>query len=1366
MNPSFAGFAWDFGLAAALDAGGWLPGAGLLLGAALAGAVVGWLLLRTRSRRQKEEADERVKQMSTLIEHADCVLWESQVTLLDDGDWRWSTKVYPSALTRRIFGEFEFKPEIGLWSEFDIPTKTEMDQRARAAIEAGYEQEFAATRNGRTVWMHEQVSIMPLGGRRYWLVGLAVDCTRQHAAEGARARSEQALERILSHAQCTIWQATVVDVNGRLEWPHFDIPRCQLTDQIFGEGWVYSPERGFWDTLAIPEMAEMNERSSRAIRKGDASYAQQFHVITPAGRTIWLHERVSITPVDAKRWRLVGVVTDITAQVEAREALQRSEHRLSQLLERTDSTIWQARVERVADGRLDWRMTVPHSKLYRRVFGVDPDLAGGFLWKERGVPEADDMERRSREAILGGLPGYEQIFHIGGVDGEIWLQESVTIKAIGPDAWDLVGIITDITERHRIEAALRESEQRLATLLEHVDCMIWQGEVRRLGPDQFTWKIFTPRSQLYRRIHGRDPEGECHFNWGDGRVPEFPEMRARSRRALVEGAPHYEQVFHCRHQELGDIWLREKATIRPLGPDHWELAGVVTDITAQHQADLARQASERRLLELLGRADCLLWEATVQVLPGVTDITGWRWEVYTQPSMLYQRLHGKPCPEPGATVWPRERVPDRPRMDERCRDAVLGRRPGYEQVFHYTREDGSVIWISENVTIHEVGEDRFSLVGIAVDITAQRLSEAARQASEQRLSEILTRADCLLWEGTAELTDSDWRWQFDIQPSLLCQKLYGRIQPPTEAGLWRSFDIPERKEMNERCLSAMREGRLGYEQVFRIRRPDGKVIWISENVTIRPLGGSRYSLVGVAVDITPQRGAEEALAAEKERLAVTLRAMSEAVITTDTNGIIQFMNPAAAALLELEAADCLGRPVQEVCRLQSSRSEKPVEVPVGRVARGDAIVNLPPHTLLCGRDPAKPRVVEGCCAPIHAADSRVTGTVLVLRDVTEQERLEQELMRATRLESVGVLAGGIAHDFNNILTAVMGNLALAQLDVDSQSPAGVSLRSAEKAALRARDLTQQLLTFAKGGEPVRAAVQLEAIVREVADFALHGSQVKAHYDLAPDLWPADVDKGQIGRVVQNLVINSVQAMPQGGQLRISVRNDPQDGEGRPGLAAGDYIQIAITDTGEGIRPEHLSRIFDPYFTTKSSGTGLGLAAVYSIVKKHGGQIDVESVFGRGTTFRIWLPALRQGAVRVATQVPWGTLPRLRGRVLFMDDEQIIRDMATTLLRRFGLEVVCAEDGALAVEQYRTALAEGRRFDLVIMDLTVPGGMGGLAALARLRELDPAVKAIVSSGYSSDPVLANHREHGFIAVVAKPYEVGELEKVLRELLPPA
>ena len=388
------------------------------------------------------------------------------------------------------------------------------------------------------------------------------------------------------------------------------------------------------------------------------------------------------------------------------------------------------------------------------------------------------------------------------------------------------------------------------------------------------------------------------------------------------------------------------------------------------------------------------------------------------------------------------------------------------------------------------------------------------------------------------------------------------------------------------------------------------------------------------------------------------------------------------------------------------------------------------------------------------------------RQIREQLRrethLEGELQRAARLESLGLLAGGIAHDFNNLLTIVMGNLSLAALDERIGGESTTCLREATKAVMRARDLTQQLLTFAKGGAPVRAAVMLPDVVREVAEFALHGSDVSCEFSIPPGLWPADVDKGQIGQVVQNIVINARQAMPQGGRIEIALRNDVV-GAGDGVLAPGRYLRMTISDDGAGIPEEDLARIFEPYFTTKKNGSGLGLATVYSIVKKHHGRVTVESGAGRGTIFTIWLPAAGETA-REAESLEQGP-PEASGRrrVLFMDDDVEVRRVGEAMLQRLGHAVTGVADGAAAVAEYRRALESGPRYDLVILDLTVPGGMGGRQAMEQLRKLDPSVKAIVSSGYSNDQALANHHEHGFLGRVAKPYELADLARTIAEVL---
>jgi CheY-like chemotaxis protein len=343
----------------------------------------------------------------------------------------------------------------------------------------------------------------------------------------------------------------------------------------------------------------------------------------------------------------------------------------------------------------------------------------------------------------------------------------------------------------------------------------------------------------------------------------------------------------------------------------------------------------------------------------------------------------------------------------------------------------------------------------------------------------------------------------------------------------------------------------------------------------------------------------------------------------------------------------------------------------------------------------------------------------------------------------------------------MGNITLATLDSQAMASAGRWLQDAERGVMRARDLTQQLLTFARGGEPVRSAVRLPEVLKEAAHFALHGSKVRCDFAIEDGLWTAEVDKGQIGQVVQNLVINAVQAMPDGGVMHISMRNQRLAASAVRQLDEGDYLCIVISDTGSGIRPEHLARIFDPYFTTKQSGSGLGLATVYSIIRKHQGHIEVESELGRGTRFRFWLPAVPDAAPAAAevTHAP----DNLTGRVLFMDDEEPIRDMANALLKRLGFDVLTVVDGHEVLRAYAEAMTAGQRFDLVIMDLTVPGGMGGKEAMTELHKLDPLVRGIVSSGYSSDPVMANYKAHGFNGMVAKPYRLTDLAKTIRSVL---
>jgi two-component system cell cycle sensor histidine kinase/response regulator CckA len=380
----------------------------------------------------------------------------------------------------------------------------------------------------------------------------------------------------------------------------------------------------------------------------------------------------------------------------------------------------------------------------------------------------------------------------------------------------------------------------------------------------------------------------------------------------------------------------------------------------------------------------------------------------------------------------------------------------------------------------------------------------------------------------------------------------------------------------------------------------------------------------------------------------------------------------------------------------------------------------------------------------------------IIRDITERKKMEEELLRIQKLESVGLLAGGIAHDFNNILTTILGNVSLARMQVNPEDDLYELLREAETASIRAQTLTRQLLTFAKGGAPLKEIASIKNILKESCSFMLRGSKSSCEFSIAKNLWPAEVDIGQISQVINNIVINANQAMPKGGTIQVAAENlIIESGHGLP-VKPGRYIRISITDQGVGIGENHFLNIFDPYFTTKQEGSGLGLATAYSIIKKHNGHIAVESQLGVGTTFHIYLPASDK-AIPEKEKVK---VIKGQGRILVMDDEVALRKVVGKMLAMLGYEAEFAQDGAEAIRMVKEA---EKPYDAVILDLTIPGGMGGKEAINKLLEIDPELKAIVSSGYSNDPVLANFQEYGFKGIMPKPFQSQLLSKVLHEVL---
>ncbi|MEM9400483.1 MAG: PAS domain S-box protein, partial [Verrucomicrobiota bacterium] len=567
------------------------------------------------------------------------------------------------------------------------------------------------------------------------------------------------------------------------------------------------------------------------------------------------------------------------------------------------------------------------------------------------------------------------------------------------------------------------------------------------------------------------------------------------------------------------------------------------------------------------------------------------------------------------------------------------------------------------------------------------------------------------------------------------------------------FLDPEDVDLTEQAFEKLYEPDeylIGFENRFRIK--DGSYVWLSWNASQYRDSGMIYSVVR---DVTKMKKTIAALE-ESERNYQTLAETTPVGIFRATcEGKCFYVNPRFYNLT--------GRPRAELLDDGWKSSVHPDDldelIKLSSIAM-EASASFTHEFRFCKPD-GSVIWVYGQADPERDAEGKITGLVGTITDITERKQLAYEHEKLSRLESLGVLAGGIAHDFNNMLSPILGNLSMAKAMLSKDSDIYECIDESERASIKARDLTQQLLTFAKGGAPVKRAADLKRLVQEATIFALHGSNVTAEFDFAEELMVADVDQSQINQVLQNLVINADQAMPDGGTVRVKVRNVDEVKHPRLPYVTGPFICIKIQDEGAGIHNNQLDRIFDPYYTTKSSGHGLGLATTLSIIRRHGGYLGVDSALEMGTTFKIFLPAKPGAEAEYEIEVDEDI--EGNARILVMDDEKSVRQVMSNLLQRLGHEVECAHEGGVAVEMYREAKEACCSFDVVIMDLTVRGGIGGEKAIKMLKEYDPEARAIVFSGYSDNPVMADYESHGFSAAVHKPFTMQAIGKAIHRVL---
>ncbi len=639
------------------------------------------------------------------------------------------------------------------------------------------------------------------------------------------------------------------------------------------------------------------------------------------------------------------------------------------------------------------------------------------------------------------------------------------------------------------------------------------------------------------------------------------------------------------------------------------------------------------------------------------------------------------------------------------------------------------------------------LVGSLRDITAQEAAADALRASEQRFRNVFrTCPDSIM---VSRMSDGKI---VDVNDAFITDFRYAREEvvgfTTKERNIWA--DYSDRDGFVKRLITDKSVD--NFETSFCLE--DGTAVRHLVSATLIDLDGVPH-ILSVARDVEERLAAEQKLQQQHELLTATIDSLTHPFYLIDANDYSIKLANTAAGFGVIDG--------QQRCHVLTHGNKRPcgeagivcpVEI-VKKTGRAMTVEHL--HTDANGGL----RSYEVHAYPIMNGDGSVASVIEYSMDITDRKKMEEELLKIQKLESVGVLAGGIAHDFNNTLTGILGNISLAKLDIPESTECFTALDEAEKAAVRAKDLTQQLLTFSKGGQPVKKAASIVEMIRESASFILRGSQVAYELEVAPDLRSVEIDSGQISQVFQNLTMNAMQAMPTGGTVSIRVENRTVSAHSLLPLAQGDFVKITFADDGHGIPADQLQRVFDPYFTTKQTGSGLGLTTTFSVIKNHGGHVAVDSQVGVGTTFRIYLPSSggpQSESIPAAEQALNGS-----GKVLVMDDEDFIRELVARVLSRYGYQTVGASDGVEALRLYDSALQSGEPFDLVILDLTIPGGMGGRETMASLLKIDPHTVGIVASGYSNDPVMADPETYGFRSVVAKPFRPAELGEVVFSLM---
>lgn len=1060
----------------------------------------------------------------------------------------------------------------------------------------------------------------------------------------------------------------------------------------------------------------------------------EFRIRKRSTEWVWLFIQLrAIRRDESGVQRVIGIMYEISQQKREEEILRKSEKYYLDLLMKLPHAIQQHNLE----GKIIFSNPAQH-----RLMGYeDGELIGRNIFEfyadPAEVPGAREEYRRVIKEHAVPAPFTARIRKKDGTAIVARIEWSYFYDQDGR-LMGMTYVYTDITAQTTSGEALRVSEMHLKAIFDNAAVGI------ALLDSGFRFVRLNERGGELLGYKPGEAGEACRLT---DRLPAAKEQYYRAKLAKFRsgGAREFcfEELFERKNGEK--FWAQISLSFIGGSRNEPELiVCLIQDADERVKKSIELAKNESRLKSIIDN---------MTVAIGVTDLDGYVVEI----NELGLKLLGVSIEEVRGTNFMQFFLPERMSFH---RERII--RLLEKDIFVYNFEDwivsktGRKFWASLSLTLvfDENGKPVLAS-GVMADIDDRRKVEQALRESEERLKLALEASN-----------DGLYDWNVRTNEVFLSDR-YFTMCGYDPAGMPHTVDgtkmiiHPEDVPLYEKILSDYRKGRIErHELELRQLHKEGQYVWILSRgrVVGKDEKGRNLRVIGTHVDITPLKLIQQRMMAETELLLVTIRSIGEGMIATDGAGHILIMNSIAEKLTGVTASLGVGQTLHKVYHTVSEDDHKQVEDPVGKIIQFGREFSFSSQVILIAQDGSE-RYVDQNVSPILDPDGKVFGAVIIFRDITGQKRIDEYIRMKDRFDAMGVLAGSIAHDFNNYLTVILGNLSIMKYYVKDSSQLSI-LTDSENAAVIAKQLTQQLMNFSRAGEPVKRIGSIEPTLRNTVSFCLGNTGITADIDIAPDLMCLEFDESQISQALSNIIINAVQAMPSGGTIAIAARN-AQPGEAPEKILPEEhYIKLTIKDEGIGIPEKYLDKVFDPFFTTKDKGTGLGLASVYSIVRRHKGYVTVDSSVGNGTTFTIYLPALADYSKAERK----GAKPdvKLSGRVLLLDDDEMILTVGARLLTYIGYEVAVVSTIDEAENTFREGASSGRKFDAVLLDLNIRGKAGGLEALKRIRKIDPSVKAILLTAMTNDPVVKDYKKNGFDDLIVKPFSLDDLKSSLSKL----